>query len=608
MLVLIIGLLFSLGSINALIPIIIILILLVAAAGLNRGYNMFNFFGLTTLAGINPGGKASPAGKTGFNFPAGIIRPAGRVGDTLKIGKRTYSGAIKLANRARARRIINRGGAPTRWQKAKAEHPAVGRFAVAGRAVFMDKPSTTAKNIVNYAVAAEPTSRLGKTVVKPFKRAHNFRAERLKKLKENPIKYKEKTDRKAHRKRIWEEIWKEAGPPLTTLAAFAWPLGWGVHRAREGLRNREESRKRIEDSAKQGKGAFGAAKQARDEFLGSRSVRDLSPEEKRKLNRQMNEELNEQYHPGPHTLVGAAGAAVGSGRRAWRKARKEGASLGGAAGAVVGKAKEGAKTVGTHQGTIVDEVTGKPKRWQTSQEDAVALRGFLDLAFLVRAGGVSPSKALKVSIDDPKVVSTSREADVLLGARAAYADTSHNGRRLEILQKTQLDELASRGSPRVAATEGAIPSPAQVKGTAAAAAATKPAGSTGAAETVGSKPVLAPDSSDDPSHKKKLIDNVVKGLHNPNATEGMLRDGAAHSEPEIAAAALAHPNCPPEVRKAHENDSDKRVADAAREPTHLEDAKGKPVKPKPPPASSDDLEMLEKRAREREEEARREGN
>lgn len=57
----------SIGSINALVPIILILLLIVAAAGLNRGFSLFNIFGITTLAGINPAGKASIAGKTGFH-------------------------------------------------------------------------------------------------------------------------------------------------------------------------------------------------------------------------------------------------------------------------------------------------------------------------------------------------------------------------------------------------------------------------------------------------------------------------------------------------------------------------------------------------------------
>lgn len=67
MLLLLISVLLSLGSINALIPIIIILILIIAAAGVNRGFNIFNIFGVAQLAGINPGGKSSIAGKSAFH-------------------------------------------------------------------------------------------------------------------------------------------------------------------------------------------------------------------------------------------------------------------------------------------------------------------------------------------------------------------------------------------------------------------------------------------------------------------------------------------------------------------------------------------------------------
>ncbi len=56
----------SLGDVDALIPIIIILILIAAAGGLTRGFDIFSLFGLGTLAGIGLGSKASMASrKTG---------------------------------------------------------------------------------------------------------------------------------------------------------------------------------------------------------------------------------------------------------------------------------------------------------------------------------------------------------------------------------------------------------------------------------------------------------------------------------------------------------------------------------------------------------------
>ncbi len=101
------GILLSLGAINAMIPIIIILILLVAAAGLNRGYSLFNFFGLSTLAGINPGGKASVAGKTGFNFAAAFIHGSG-IGATTRLGSRTVAKVSRGIGRAFMSRVGSR--------------------------------------------------------------------------------------------------------------------------------------------------------------------------------------------------------------------------------------------------------------------------------------------------------------------------------------------------------------------------------------------------------------------------------------------------------------------------------------------------------------------
>ena len=56
----------SLGDVNALIPIIIILILIAAAGGLTRNFDIFSLFGLGTLAGIGLGSRGSMASrKTG---------------------------------------------------------------------------------------------------------------------------------------------------------------------------------------------------------------------------------------------------------------------------------------------------------------------------------------------------------------------------------------------------------------------------------------------------------------------------------------------------------------------------------------------------------------
>ena len=63
MLTLAIGILFSIGAVDALIPLMIIVVLIVAAAGATRGYSIFNVFGIAALAGIGAG-RGSIQGKS----------------------------------------------------------------------------------------------------------------------------------------------------------------------------------------------------------------------------------------------------------------------------------------------------------------------------------------------------------------------------------------------------------------------------------------------------------------------------------------------------------------------------------------------------------------
>ena len=58
----------SLGDVDALIPIIIILILIAAAGGLTRGFDIFSLFGLGTLAGIGLGSRGSMASRKSGAF------------------------------------------------------------------------------------------------------------------------------------------------------------------------------------------------------------------------------------------------------------------------------------------------------------------------------------------------------------------------------------------------------------------------------------------------------------------------------------------------------------------------------------------------------------
>jgi len=67
-----IAIILSIGAINAFIPLIIILILIVAAAGLMRGYNIFALFGISALLG--GAGRATLARKNAATQTEGVRR------------------------------------------------------------------------------------------------------------------------------------------------------------------------------------------------------------------------------------------------------------------------------------------------------------------------------------------------------------------------------------------------------------------------------------------------------------------------------------------------------------------------------------------------------
>jgi len=67
-----IAIILSIGAINAFIPLIIILILIVAAAGLMRGYNIFALFGISALLG--GAGRATLARKNAASQTEGVRR------------------------------------------------------------------------------------------------------------------------------------------------------------------------------------------------------------------------------------------------------------------------------------------------------------------------------------------------------------------------------------------------------------------------------------------------------------------------------------------------------------------------------------------------------
>lgn len=104
-------LILSLGDIDALIPIIIILILIAAAGGLTRGFDIFSLFGLGTLAGIGLGSKGSMAKRTAYDkspgkYKAGFVSTADKKKmqqikkDTnlSRMGKFKATGAIRGAD------------------------------------------------------------------------------------------------------------------------------------------------------------------------------------------------------------------------------------------------------------------------------------------------------------------------------------------------------------------------------------------------------------------------------------------------------------------------------------------------------------------------------
>lgn len=63
--------LLSIGAINALVPILIILILIAASAGLTRGWDAFSMFGISALAGIGSPSRGMLARRSAFTGSAG---------------------------------------------------------------------------------------------------------------------------------------------------------------------------------------------------------------------------------------------------------------------------------------------------------------------------------------------------------------------------------------------------------------------------------------------------------------------------------------------------------------------------------------------------------
>ncbi len=102
----VLGFVLSIGAINALIPLMIIVILIVAAAGSTRGYSIFNLFGIAVLAGIGTGrGSVQGRSAAGRYFVMGTsANPKGK----FKGGKTREFIKRKLDAR-RTRKAMERG-------------------------------------------------------------------------------------------------------------------------------------------------------------------------------------------------------------------------------------------------------------------------------------------------------------------------------------------------------------------------------------------------------------------------------------------------------------------------------------------------------------------
>ena len=145
-----IGIVLSVGAVDALIPLMIIVILIVAAAGATRGYSIFNVFGIATLAGIGAGkgsiqGRSAlgrfflmgqrpgtlgmhPKGKLKSRIKAmrqsgmkvGPIRVRGSLEKSMRAEERTSRGAVSPKVAGKARKSIKMavmGGDKTRRRR-----------------------------------------------------------------------------------------------------------------------------------------------------------------------------------------------------------------------------------------------------------------------------------------------------------------------------------------------------------------------------------------------------------------------------------------------------------------------------------------------------------
>ncbi len=138
--------LLTFGEIDALIPLLVIIVLIAAAAGLTRGYDVFKIFGIGALAGIGAGlgrSRGSMMGKTGYvgvgktafgnaHGAAGKLR-----GSAKGMAKLARPGVQKLASSKNAQAAAvgagllaagSKIGAPSRYMQNRAKQKQVSKL------------------------------------------------------------------------------------------------------------------------------------------------------------------------------------------------------------------------------------------------------------------------------------------------------------------------------------------------------------------------------------------------------------------------------------------------------------------------------------------------
>jgi len=99
--------LLSFGAVNSLIPLLIIIILIAAAAGLTRGYNLFAIFGIGTLVGAaSAAKKGSVVGRNPYRAvaakPSSLFMPKAKSRNKLKAEREE-----RKKNKETAKRVVN---------------------------------------------------------------------------------------------------------------------------------------------------------------------------------------------------------------------------------------------------------------------------------------------------------------------------------------------------------------------------------------------------------------------------------------------------------------------------------------------------------------------